>query len=216
MAKEVVMPKLGAEMTTGRILEWKKGEGEWVEEKAVLVVIETDKITYEVESPVSGYLHILKAVDEEVPIAVAMAVLCETEKELEGLVEEGLEHEPGPAVAEASDAVKEPRKGEASLREEISPVAGLRRPDIRISPLARKMAREAGLDITTVKGTGTSGRIKKRDVVRMLETRQLVPAYAPGPQPAVFCPSVSEKTVREVVAIRGAQKVIAERLCKSL
>jgi len=63
MAVNVTMPKLGLTMETGKIVEWKKKEGEQVQEKEILLVVETEKITYDVESPATGILHIISPVE---------------------------------------------------------------------------------------------------------------------------------------------------------
>jgi len=76
MATNVTMPKLGLTMETGKIVEWKKGEGEDVQQGEILLIVETEKITYEVEAPGAGILHIIVAQDEEVPVAELIGVIA--------------------------------------------------------------------------------------------------------------------------------------------
>ena len=76
MAVEVTMPKLGLTMETGKITEWKKGEGETVKKGEILLVVETEKITYEVECPADGVLHIIVPVEGEVPVAELIGVIA--------------------------------------------------------------------------------------------------------------------------------------------
>lgn len=82
MAIQVLMPKIGLTMTEGKIVEWKKREGEWVEKGEILFVFETEKVTFEVEAPQSGFLaKILAQVDEIVPVGGAVGLLIEKEGE---------------------------------------------------------------------------------------------------------------------------------------
>ena len=76
MSVNVTMPKLGLTMETGKIIEWRKKEGEQVKEKEILLVVETEKITYEVESPATGMLHIICHVESEVPVAQLIGVIA--------------------------------------------------------------------------------------------------------------------------------------------
>ena len=76
MAVNVTMPKLGLTMETGKIIEWKKQEGEQVQEKEILLVVETEKITYDVESPATGILHIISPVESEVPVAELIGIIA--------------------------------------------------------------------------------------------------------------------------------------------
>ena len=76
MAVNVTMPKLGLTMETGKITEWKKQEGEQVQEKEILLVVETEKITYDVESPAAGILHIIAPLESEVPVADLIGLIA--------------------------------------------------------------------------------------------------------------------------------------------
>ncbi|MDO9068546.1 MAG: dihydrolipoamide acetyltransferase family protein, partial [Deltaproteobacteria bacterium] len=211
MAKEIIMPKLGAEMTAGKIVEWKKTEGEWLKEGEVVVVIETDKITYEVESPGTGYLVILKAVDEEVSISVAIGMLCDSKEEMQSII--AGKGKP-PAKEKLAETMVEKPVAQPPIpstpREPSRP-----REEIRISPLARKLASEHGLDIGSIEGTGPSGRIEKRDVNRVIESRRQISPPTITAREEISVPS-SKKTVKQKIPIRGMRKVIAERLYGSL
>ena len=76
MATNVTMPKLGLTMETGKIVEWKAAEGGEVKKGEILLVVETEKITYEVEAPESGLLHIVVEQDAEVPVAELIGVIA--------------------------------------------------------------------------------------------------------------------------------------------
>ena len=85
MATNVTMPKLGLTMETGKIVEWKAAEGGDVKEGDILLIVETEKITYEVESPATGLLHIIVAAEEEVPVAELIGVIAADKAELDSL-----------------------------------------------------------------------------------------------------------------------------------
>jgi len=211
MAKELIMPKLGAEMTAGKIVEWKKPQGGWVQLAEVVVVIETDKLTYEVESPAAGYLYILKPVEEEVPVSTPIGMICESQEELQAFV-----------IGKAASLIEQKPSPSPAALPSISPSlpAGAgdsptSRRDIRISPVARKLAAEHGLDITTIEGGGDLGRIEKQDVLRALEKRSNVPFSVEAAVKSRAVPA-SRKSIKEVIPMRGMRKVITERLHGSL
>src|SRR5512139_1918749 len=82
MITPVLMPKIGLTMTEGKILEWRKREGEWVEKGEILFVFETEKVTFEVEASEPGFLaKILAPVDEVVPVGEAVALLVKEKGE---------------------------------------------------------------------------------------------------------------------------------------
>jgi dihydrolipoamide dehydrogenase len=89
MATNVTMPKLGLTMESGKIVEWKAAEGGEVKQGEILLVVETEKITYEVEAPASGLLHIIVSAEEEVPVAALIAQIAADKAELDGLAAGG-------------------------------------------------------------------------------------------------------------------------------
>ncbi len=89
MATNVTMPKLGLTMETGKIIEWKKQEGEQVQEKEILLVVETEKITYEVEAPATGILHIISPVESEVPVAELIGIIAADKAEFDTVAAAG-------------------------------------------------------------------------------------------------------------------------------
>jgi len=212
MARPLVMPKLGAEMTAGVIVEWVKREGAWVMENEIVAIIETDKITYEVPSPFTGYLHILKDREEEIPVSVPIALVCETEEELREVAAQKMPAAAGPSPQGLPESAEEiPVQGGDVVSHPCGSTDGRVRGDVRISPLARNLASQQGLDIYALRGTGPGGRIKKRDVLRAMNARS--PASA---APAAAETTAGRKTVKEVIALKGRRKVIAERLHDSL
>ena len=164
MATNVTMPKLGLTMETGKIIEWKKKEGEQVQEKEILLVVETEKITYEVESPATGMLHIICPVESEVPVAQLIGVIAADKAEYDTVAAGAAPAQaPSPAAAPAAPSAAAPAQAAPP-----SPVAPLRAAGERIkaSPLAKRLVREKDLDIALIPGTGPGGRITRKDRCR--------------------------------------------------
>jgi pyruvate dehydrogenase E2 component (dihydrolipoamide acetyltransferase) len=171
MATNVTMPKLGLTMETGKILEWKTGEGEEVKEGAILLIVETEKITYEVEAPATGLLHIIVAAEEEVPVAELIAVIAADKAELDSVSAGG-----APAAAAApAPAAEAPAAAAPAADAPAAAAAPERAPGERVkaSPLAKKLASEADIDISMIAGTGPDGRIVKEDVESYLASNKV-------------------------------------------
>jgi len=196
MIYEVRMPRLDEDMKEGTIIRWKKNPGDRVEKDEPLVEIETQKVNYEIQAPGGGVLRlILKKEDELVAINTIIAVIAEPNDDVSSY----LEPEPTAAkhaVTEASGAaVQAPLKPPTASAE-----AGER---ILISPIARKLAGERGIDISTLHGTGPGGRITKEDVLRFTPPRDEAPQAKSG------------RRIREVFPFSGMRKAIADRMTAS-
>ena len=203
MAIDYVMPKLAMAMNEGTINEWLVAEGDLVEKGQPLATIETEKVAYEVEAPHSGYFHMLVSAGETVDCESLIARFAESEEELAAL-QGGAESRSEGAVPGA-EQVPEPAAEPLAASPTPSPVVA---PSARIkaSPLARKLAREAGLDLARVTGTGPGGRIVKRDVLEA-QSRGIAPAAA-----------ASADGQRELARIpmAGIRQAIASRMTRSL
>ncbi len=154
MAVEVVLPALGLTVEKGKILKWLKQEGETVAKGDSLYEVEADKVTTEVESPASGVLRkILIPEGVEVPILTVVAVITD---EKENLPEKYL------AMAAAKPEKKEepglPRIQEPSVFVTSGPT------EIKAPPAARKLAKDGGVDLRSIHGSGPGGTILVRDV----------------------------------------------------
>ncbi len=162
----VIMPKTGADMEEGRILAWKKKEGERVAKGEVLLEIETDKATMEVEAPNSGVVMKLFFADGvNVPATHLIAVLGdgnESAAEIAQLSSEGSSPAPAAATARPAETV-------AASLPAARPSAGGK---VAASPLARKLAQEMGIDLATVQGSGPGGRIEKEDILKSAESAE--------------------------------------------
>ena len=195
MAIKFGMPSLGHTMETGRIIEWLKQEGDPLAKGEPLLVVETDKVTTEVEAPVDGVLlRVLAAADEERPIGATLALFSvpgETldESEIERLLAAEAEVPATVTPEIAPSSVDRSREARSS---------GER---LKISPVARKMAEELGVDPVTVTGTGPRGRITKEDI--------LGAASATGPD----TPSTLAASAR--IPLTGIRGRVAERMLQS-
>jgi len=160
MPIKITIPKLGLTMAEARILEWRKTEGERVEKGEILLVIETEKVTFEVEAQEGGVLgKILAREGDVLPVGALLGYLTGEGEAVTDMPRQA------PAEGQGSEAPAVTPPGaepSASARVEGD------RP-LRISPAARKMAREHGVDPSTIKGTGPGGRVVTEDVLRAVE-----------------------------------------------
>ena len=195
MATSIVMPQMGYDMKEGKVVRWHKQEGDPVIRGEVIADIETDKATVEFEAYTAGVLRKI-VVQEGVAIPVGRVIAIITDPD-EPLPDDILADEPAPADAapskrgdeEAPAAVPLPRSGE------ISAPAG----EIRASPIARRLARERGIDLALLTGTGPGGRIVEDDVLTYAEA-PAVPAAAAPSAPAPESERVELSRMRQAIA----------------
>jgi pyruvate dehydrogenase E2 component (dihydrolipoamide acetyltransferase) len=215
MATEIKLPRLGQGMESGTVVRWLKQEGERVEKGEPLYELDTEKVTQEVEADASGVLLKIAVQEGEVPVGQTIAVIGEEgeevsaeeepEPEAEAEVEEAPEEEGSRAPArdeerERARAVAEP---EAEPGPEPAPEPATADGRVKASPLARRIARERGIELAQVRGTGPEGRIVAEDVERAVAAppRPEAPAAAPGEA--------------EVVPLTSIRKTIARRLTQA-
>ena len=186
MPTVVIMPKLGLTMTEGSIEKWLRQEGDRVEKGEPLVEIITEKLNFQYEAPASGILRkILHHEGETVPVSTSIAILAEESEVLPEL--EAIQ----PAVPIAAPH-PEP------IRKEIKEISQR----IFISPIARRIAKEEGIDLSTLKGSGPGGRILKNDVLRVAEKEKIA---------LHSIPTSSGKTI----PLKGIRRIIAKRMTES-
>ncbi|WP_018663159.1 dihydrolipoamide acetyltransferase family protein [Heyndrickxia acidiproducens] len=197
MPVEVVMPKLGMAMKEGTVSQWNKTEGDPVKKGDPIANINSEKIEMEIESPADGrVLKISVSEGEGVPPGTVICYI-------------GDENEKVPAN---QTPVKEPEKTEQKDETSAAQPAEITKTPLRqekerikISPVARKMAAAANLNIADLKGTGPGGRITKEDVQRELKANKERTA---AKQPALEQP--------KRIPVAGMRKVIADRMQNSL
>ncbi len=199
MAEYIAIPKLGMSMTEATLVEWKVKEGDQVEKGDIVLLIETEKTQWEVEASVSGFLHILVEEDVKAPVGRVVGLIAETKEELEALQKEPA-REIFTTVTETAEAPPVEAAPPAAVRAE----EGRR---LRISPVARKMAEEHMIDITTITGTGPDGRIVREDIEKAIEVKKM------GVPPAE---AYEGKTLRTTVPLKGMRRAIAEHMHRSL
>jgi pyruvate dehydrogenase E2 component (dihydrolipoamide acetyltransferase) len=162
VAEQVILPRLGQGMESGTIVRWLKAEGDQVEKGEPLYELDTDKVTQEVESDFGGVLLRILVPEGEVPVGTPVAFLGEAGEEVpEVEAAPEAEAKPEPVAVSAVTVPEQPRV-------EPEPVEGTVPSDGRIkaSPLARRIARERGIDLAALSGTGPEGRIVAEDVER--------------------------------------------------
>jgi len=146
MLHEIKIPSVGESITSATLGAWHKAEGAYVRAGEVILTIETDKITTELESDRSGTLHHLAAVGDELAIGAPVASIDES----------------AAAPADAAPAASTPAKEEAPAN---ATVAASDAAKVKATPVARKVAEGEGVDLNRVSGTGTGGKITKADVL---------------------------------------------------
>jgi pyruvate dehydrogenase E2 component (dihydrolipoamide acetyltransferase) len=203
MASEVKLPRLGQGMESGTIVKWLKAEGDPVEKGEPLYELDTDKVTQEVEAEASGLLLKIEVREGEVPVGQTIAVIGEAGEEVPEAAEE-----PEPAEPEPEREPRPQREdGRPAEREEWPAVASGGR--VKASPLARRIARERGIELSSLRGTGPEGRIVAEDVERT-ESGAAAPAPATAAAPAPVIAGEVER--RELTSIR---RTIARRLTEA-
>ena len=210
MPINILMPALSPTMTEGNLAKWLKSEGDPVEAGEVIAEIETDKATMEVEAVDEGVLGkiVVPEGSEGVAVNAVIGVLL-AEGEDAGAIEDA----PAPAETPepgAEPAPETPTKISESVAERapVRPVPGER---VAASPLARRMAAQAGLELSTIQGSGPKGRIVKADIEAVLADG---PAAAPTGVPArasAMAASAEDRTVR----LSTMRRVIADRMTES-
>jgi pyruvate dehydrogenase E2 component (dihydrolipoamide acetyltransferase) len=181
-------------MESGTIVKWLKSEGDAVEKGEPLYELDTDKVTQEVEADFSGTLLKIAVQEGEVPVGETIAVIGEQGEDV-------------PKVSAAPEAREEeaPREAPAPQQEDgrpAEPVAAGGR--VKASPLARRIARERGVDLAALSGTGPEGRIVAEDVERAVAAPAAAPVAAAAP--------VGEVERRELTSVR---RTIARRLTEA-
>ncbi len=222
MATNILMPALSPTMTEGTLARWLKKEGEQVKAGDIIAEIETDKATMEVEAVDEGVLGKILVVDgtEGVKVNEPIAVLIEAGEAVPtGAAAPAAK--PAPA-APAAAAAPAPAPAAPSPAPAPAPAMnGHAAPGERIfaSPLAKRMAQQAGIDLVGVKGSGPGGRIVKADIEAFQPgaTRPTAPAATPAPvaAPAAPKPAVAITAPHRLVPNSSMRKVIARRLTEA-
>jgi len=220
------MEALSPTMEEGQLVRWLKAEGDEVSDGDILAEIETDKATMELVARGHGVLRkIFLKEGGTVPVGEVIAVIADQDEDISGISGPAGATGPASEVAEEGDAEAEPSEPPAHSTEPepaVSPPSpeGAPEPEeggrVKASPLARRMAREAQVDLSRIRGSGPGGRIVKRDVESARDAAPTHPG-AGASAPAVFARTPVEKGVDfEDVPLSQMRKTIAKRLVESI
>jgi len=214
MATEVKLPRLGQGMEAGTIVKWLKSEGEPVAKGEPLYELDTDKVTQEVEAEASGVLLKIAVAEGEVPVGRTIAVIGDEGEEVSVEAEAEAAPEPTAEVKEEPHEEGSPAPAREDERErgraasaEQAPAPSEPAPSrtdgrVKASPLARRIARERGIELGALRGTGPEGRIVAEDVERA--------AAQPAAAPAAAAPAEVER-----VPLTSIRKTIARRMTEA-
>lgn len=222
MATEVVMPKLGADMQEGKIVRWLKKEGERVQKGEIIAEVETDKADIEMEAYASGVMRKILAPEGQVaPVGTVIAVIAAEGEDVSGVL---AGKAPAAAPAPAKPAAPPPAsRVEAPAPAEARGPAGR----VKASPLARRLARERGVDLRLLQGSGPGGRVVRADIEQAATSAPAVAAAAPRPAvaPVPAAPAAPAAAVPAAVAAAAAageaipltpiRRAIASRMVQS-
>ena len=165
MANEIIMPKLGVDMQEGEILEWKKAEGDEVNEGDILLEIMSDKTNMEIEAEDSGVL--LKIVHPAGDVVAVTEIIGYIGAEGETLVDSvGEKHVEQSASAQEAKVQPLQASTAPAISQKTSETG-----KVRATPAARKLARERGIDLEKITGSGENGRIHKENVEQFSKIR---------------------------------------------
>ena len=177
MAHEIKIPSVGESITSATLGSWHKAEGEYVRAGDVLLTIETDKISTELESDRDGFLHHLAAVGDELAIGAPVASIVQGE---------------APAGAAAPAPAQEAPKAEAPA------AAPAESSEVKATPVARKIAEGEGIDLSSLSGSGAGGKITKADVLVAASDHSAATQNASVPTGAIDAvASGAKKTTRK-------------------
>ena len=237
MATPVTMPQLGESVTEGTITRWLKAEGDEIEKDEPLAEVDTDKVNAELPSPVAGTIEkllvsegttvdvgteiLLVATDGEKPASAEAQPREDTAASAPTEEFPAADTEAQPAAREdgaKQRAVAEAREDEAGApgddgrgTEEDAETLRLQ----RSSPVVRRLAEEHGVDISEITGTGTGGRVTKKDIESFIEERESAPAAAAPSEPQPERERVEVQSGDEVVELTSIRRAIANRMALS-
>jgi pyruvate dehydrogenase E2 component (dihydrolipoamide acetyltransferase) len=236
MPINILMPALSPTMEKGNLAKWLKKEGDKVKSGDVIAEIETDKATMEVEAVDEGTIAkiVVPEGTQDVPVNDVIAVLAGDGEDVKAAGSAAVAAKPAPAApapaaAKPAPAAVSPAAAPAPAAAAAAPKAAAApqangRDRIFSSPLARRLAKEAGIDLGRIAGTGPHGRVIARDVAEAKSGKGLkAPAAAPTAAPSI-APSMSDQQIRalfedgsyEVVPHDGMRRTIAQRLTASV
>ena len=230
--QEVTLPALGESVTEGTVTRWLVEVGDEVEVDQPLLEVSTDKVDTEVPSPVAGTLLEIKVQeDEDAEVGQVLAIVGDGSAASES--SDSSDEDDAPQAEEKTEEKKEEAPQAEEKKEESAPAAESSEAsesngEVYVTPLVRKLAKQEGIDLSTIKGTGVGGRIRKQDVQAAAEAKKssapaedksLAPAVSQTPAAA----AKKEAPKAEVSSKRGTtekapriRQTVAKRMVESL
>jgi len=206
MAEVINMPKMSDTMTEGVIVSWLKNVGDDIKPGDILAEVETDKATMELENFVKGtLLHIGIPAGGSVPVDALIAIVGQKGEDISALLNAPAASAPAEPKQEAKEEVATAEVATVAVSEPSNVGSDSR---IKASPLAKSLAKEKGIDLTAVAGSGDNGRIVKKDI------ENYTPA-AKASTNSVSLPQIVAQESHTEVAVSQMRKVIARRLSES-
>ena len=209
MLLEIKVPSVGESVTEATLAQWYKKDGDQVRKGELLFVLETDKVTLEIEAEADGLLKIVKSEGETIPIGGVVGTIDRSAAPAEAEeVAPAEAKEPPPPPPQAPAAQPPPKKPPAEIPLAAKPA---------LPPSVRRLVAEKSLDPSRIKGTGPGGRITKGDVILYLEQAAVaVPSAVPAPQPSLpreVTPAIEESITRKPMS--QIRQRIAARLVEA-
>lgn len=231
MIHDIFMPALSSTMTEGKIVEWVKSPGDKIEKGETVVVVESDKADMDVESFNEGFLAaILVQAGDSAPVGQAIALIAETEAEIEEAKKQAGSRQDGSTMTASTSPEPEPQDTSTQTTTTTTTTASSRSNGrIIVSPRARKLAKELNVDLKSIQGSGPYGRIVALDIEKAAgkptTTTKPVPSpsapQAPTPQPTAPAASPAPATPvsavpGETVPLNTLQKAVVQNMVMSL
>lgn len=196
---EVLLPQLGETVEEGTITRWFKKPGEYVMVDEVLYEVSTEKVDSEVPSPISGTVSEIKVAEGDTVDVGTVLLIIEKQLGQDGVAEAQLESESASYVQADKEFASIPDQGQDQNQTNV-PVKRSSNPTddlLVVSPLVRKLIRESGLDLSSIFGTGIGGRITRRDVLAVIDSRNredvLIPSNDPPAPVEKFRPQLDSE-----------------------
>lgn len=208
MKISIMIPKLGMTVARAKLIEWKAKAGDWVEKDSIILVIETEKVTWEVVAEISGFLHILVEEGKEVPVNSVVGYIAETKKEL-AVVQKEQPIEVFAAAGEQRESSQVAGSKDQTVKISASP-RKTEKMRFRITPVARKLAEKHMIDVSKIVGTGPEGRITKKDIEKEIEAKNKISDTESLPE------TYDGKKLKATIPFKGIRQTIAERMHQSL
>jgi pyruvate dehydrogenase E2 component (dihydrolipoamide acetyltransferase) len=205
MAIEIKVPKLGLTMEEATLVCWKSAAGEMVKKEQIVLVLETDKVTFEMPSPGDGLLHPLVAPGSRIEVSQVVGYLAVDRDELTKLAARY------PAAETGGPAAAAPPPGPAATATQQTPAPANAGGRVKASPVARVMAKAHGIDLGLIAGSGPAGRVVRADVLKAMEKG--------GSAKAVLAPAAVAGellSAAQEIPIAGVRKVIFKNMHLSL